>query len=417
MAGSRLDRSRFLRLALGSLAALFCVAVTDAATAQPARFTFAPPIAAGPQGGTVFPDVEVRFTGDGVVFDWQVDFVFDPTRVSATAAALNGASCAVGLGDRVRVLAPVRGAPFPAGLTASYCRIRFSALPGAPTAITPVTASGTTLCIDVDLAPVPCSASGGSLSIGPAPGTASIQYQPAPGATVTLAANGRATIAASFAPGGAGDAVQVTNCTISAAPLFAPVMITPEPLVFAGLGAAQNATIALGCTAPSAGGLGTLTCAESRNGEPSVTRTWPLVCPNTFIAPTVTFAPPKATAIDVRGFDVIGTPNEIAVAIVINSDGVGSGAAATSTVDQCNASVGFSATLPGGSLAASGANGASAALAVACVPTLVTQSGTLACRETRGVVERVVTWPVACPIGRPIAVFSGGFEGPLQSPR
>jgi hypothetical protein len=394
---------------------LVALAVPAAGVAQTpvARFEMSPPAVAGPPGGVAFPDLEVRFVGDGRVIDGQADFAFDPARLTVVPTSLGGALCVVGSGPFagvLRVIAPIRATPFPTTPTV-FCRLRIEPRAGAPTALVafePV--AGGVECNDAGVMPVPCQATGATVSVGPAPGTASVAYTPPAGTSISLPGTGTFTIGASFVPGGAGDAITIDDCATSGDPVFAPVVRVPDPLVFAGSAAASGA-IRLGCLSPpSPGGVGTLTCQQRRNGGAPVAVTWPLVCPNTFVPPSVGYAPAVGVEVRVGGLDVIGHPNRTVVAVTIGTDGIGTGPAATSRVDDCTASAGFSAELPGGAVAATGTTGAAATLAVGCVPAATQAPGTLSCRETRATTQRTVTWPLVCPAGRSEALLDDGFE-------
>lgn len=392
---------------------LVALAVPGAGAAQTpvARFEMSPPAVAGPPGGVAFPDLEVRFVGDGRVVDGQADFAFDPARLVVVPTSLGGALCVVGSGafaGVLRVIAPIRATPFPTTPTA-FCRLRIEPRAGAPTALVafaPV--AGGVECNDASAVLVPCQATGATVSVGPAPGTASVVYAPAAGTAVALPGTGTGTITASFVPGGAGDAITIEDCATSGDPVFTPVVRVPDPLVFAG-SAAASGTIRLGCLS-SPGGTGTLSCQQRRNGGTPVAVTWPLSCPNTFVPPSVAYAPAVGSELRVGGLDVIGHPNRAEVAITIASDGIGSGPAATSRVDDCTASAGFSVDLPGGAVEATGTTGATATIAVGCVPAAAQATGTLGCRETRAATQRTVTWPLTCPAGRSERLLDDGFE-------
>lgn len=383
------------------------------AAAQPsvARFEMSPPAVAGPPGGVAFPDLEVRFVGDGRVIDGQADFAFDPARLTVVPTSLGGALCVVGSGafaGVLRVIAPIRSTPFPVVPTV-FCRLRVEPRVGAPTALVgfePI--AGAVECNDANVLPVPCQAIGATVSVGPAPGTATVVFSPPAGSPIALPGTGTGSVTATFVPGGAGDAITLDDCVITGDPVFAPVVRVPDPLVFAG-SAAASGTIGLGCLS-SPGGAGTLTCQQRRNGGAPAAVTWPLACPNTFAPPSVGYAPMVGSEVRVDGLDVIGYPNRVGVVITIGTDGIGTGAPATSRIDDCTASAGFSAELPGGAVAATGTTGATATLVVGCVPAAASVNGTLSCRETRATTQRIVTWPLVCPAGRSETLLDDGFE-------
>jgi hypothetical protein len=390
---------------------VLAVAPAAAAQAPLARFEMTPPAVAGPPGGVAFPDVEVQFIGDGRVIDGQADFAFDPARLTVVPTSLGGALCVVGTGvnaGRLRVIAPIRSTPFPATPTL-FCRLRVEPRSEVPTGLVAFTPIVDAIeCNDANVMPVPCQAIGATVSIGPAPASASVVYTPAAGSSVALPGSGTSVITANFIPGGAGDAITIEGCAISGDPVFAPVVPVPDPLVFAG-SAAATGTIRLGCFS-SPGGSGTLSCQQRRNGGAPVAVAWTLTCPNTFMPPSVGYTPAAGSELRVGGLDVIGYPNQAGLAITIAGDGIGSGPSATARVDDCTASAGFSANLPGGGLEASGTTGAAATLLVGCVPAAAPATGTLACRETRAATSRTVTWPLLCPAGRSEGLFDDGFE-------
>ena len=396
-----------------ALLVALCVALPVAAQTTSARFEMSPPAVAGPPGGVAFPDIDVRFVGDGRVIDGQADFAFDPARLTVVPTSLGGALCVVGSGvnaGRLRVIAPIRATPFPTTPTL-FCSLRVEPRSAAPTGLVAFTPIVDAIeCNDANVMPVTCLGIGATVSVGPAPGTASVTYLPAAGAAISLPASGTGSITASFVPGGAGDAITIGDCTISGDPVFAPVARVPDPLVFAG-SAAASGTIRPGClSSPSPGGAGTLTCQQRRNGGAPVAVAWPLTCPNTFAPPSVGYAPAVGSEVRVGGLDVIGYPNQAGVVITIGTDGIGTGVPATTRIDECTTSAGFSSDLPGGAVAAIGTAGATATLAVGCVPAATQAPGTLSCRETRATTQRTVTWPLVCPVGRSEGLFDDGFE-------
>lgn len=396
-----------------ALLVALCIALPVAAQTTVARFEMSPPAVAGPPGGVAFPDIDVRFVGDGRVIDGQADFAFDPARLTVVPTSLGGALCVVGSGanaGRLRVIAPIRATPFPTTPTL-FCSLRVEPRVGAPTGLVAFAPIVDAIeCNDANVMPVPCQATGATVSVGPAPGTATVTYLPAVGASINLPATGIGSITASFVPGGSGDAITIGDCTISGDPVFAPVVRVPEPLVFAG-SAAASGTIRTGClSSPSAGGAGTLTCQQRRNGGAPIVVTWPLLCPNTFVPPSVAYAPAVGSEVRVGGLDVIGYPNQAGVVITIGTDGIGTGVPATTRIDECTTSAGFSGDLPGGAVAAIGTAGATATLVVGCVPGAASVNGTLSCRETRASVIRNVTWPLVCPVGRSETLLDDGFE-------
>lgn len=404
-------RTSLIRMLIPML--ILALVLPGMAAAQPsvARFEMSPPAVAGPPGGVAFPDLEVRFVGDGRVIDGQADFAFDPARLVVVPTSLGGALCVVGSGafaGVLRVIAPIRATPFPAGPTV-FCRLRVEPRAGAPTALVgfePIAAA--VECNDSNAAPVPCQAIGATVSVGPAPGTATVVFSPPAGSPIALPGTGITSIIANFVPGGAGDAITLDDCAITGDPVFAPVVRVPDPLVFAG-SAVASGSIRLACLT-SPGGGGTLSCQQRRNGGGPVAVNWALTCPNTFVPPSVSYAPGAGNEVRVGGLDVIGYPNRVGVAITIGTDGVGSGVSATSRVDDCTASAGFSAELPGGSVAATGTAGAGATLLVGCVPAATQAPGTLSCREIRAGAQRTVTWPLVCPAGRSESLLDDGFE-------
>lgn len=392
---------------------VLAVAPVAAAQTPLARFEMTPPAVAGPPGGVAFPDVEVQFIGDGRVIDGQADFAFDPARLTVVPTSLGGALCVVGSGvnaGRLRVIAPIRSTPFPTTPTL-FCRLRVEPRSGAPTGLVAFTPIVDAIeCNDANVMPVPCQAVGATVSVGPAPGTATVTYLPAAGASINLPATGTGSITATFVPGGAGDAITIDDCATTGDPVFTPVMRIPEPLVFAG-SAVASGTIRVGClNSPSSGGAGMLTCQQRRNGGAPVAVAWTLTCPNTFMPPSVGYTPAAGSELRVGGLDVIGYPNQAGLAITIAGDGIGSGPSATARVDECTTSAGFSDELPGGSVAATGTAGATATITVGCVPAATPATGTLACRETRATTQRIVTWPLVCPAGRSEGLFDDGFE-------
>jgi len=389
---------------------LACPVIAAGGTAV-ARFEMQPPIVGGAPGGVAFPDLEVRFIGDGRVSDALADFSFDPARLNVVPTAFGGAICVVGSGPfagLLRVIAPVRSTPFPTSASV-FCRLRIELLPGAPTALVRFEPMlGTLECVEPTALVVPCQAFGAAVSIGPAPGTATVTFAPSSGTAIALPGAGSAAITANFVPGGAGDAIVIDACSIAGDSVFAPVVLVPETLAFAGSAAAAGA-LRLGCLA-SSGGSGVLTCAQRRNAGAPVAVAWPLSCPNTFAPPSVSYFPAPANQIRVGGLDVIDYPNQAQLTITIGADGIGTGPAATTRIDECIASAGFIADLAGGSVTATGTTGATATLALGCMPMAQAVTGQLGCREARASTVRTVSWSLLCPAGRPDGLFEDAFE-------
>jgi hypothetical protein len=310
--------------------------------------------------------------------------------------------------NTVRVIAPLRMDPFPQ-TPIDFCRLRVTLLAGAPTGITSITPlPGSALCIDAGISTLPCTATGATVSIGAAAGTATLAYSPAPGSTIAIPAGG-SSIGVNFQPGGAGDSIVVSGCTITGDSVFQPVSTMPSPLTFAG-SQPDSGSIGLRCLAPSPGGTGQLSCAQSINGQAPVQRTWNVSCANTFVAPTTSYVPAAGSTVNVVSVNTIGEIERASIAANIAGNGVGSGLLATTTISNCAASNGFFAGISGGSLTATGTQGASGEIALSCVAGPQAQLGVLTCDQNRAGSVTTQTWNLNCPAGRPLDIFADGFE-------
>jgi hypothetical protein len=236
-----------------------------------------------------------------------------------------------------------------------------------------------------------------------------LDFLPAPGSSITLT-GGTASIGASYGSGSVADAISLTNCTISGSPLFGPVVTTPSPMLFLGA-TGQSGSIGLTCDALSTGGTGTLTCARTLNELAPVNLIWNLICPTAFLPPSVTYAPVPTTTVVLSGPNVIGEIDTARVDITINTDGVGSGPQATTSVSNCTSTGEFVAMLtPAAGVVGVGAGGGAGNVQVACVAAATPLSGSLSCEQSVAGSTTIRTWPLQCQAGRPIAVFSDGFE-------
>jgi hypothetical protein len=242
-----------------------------------------------------------------------------------------------------------------------------------------------------------------------------ITYAPTTGTAVgftgvtTIGTTGTGTIAATPS-GGLGTVAAATStingCTLGGANPGSFAIPTPINLSFVGnTTTAQN--LALTCTSQQTAQTATLTCNETRGTDVPVQRQWPLNCPaGTPVAPTITYAPTTGTAVGFTGVTTIGTTGNGTIAAT-PSGGLGTGAAATSTINGCTlggANPGSFAIPTPINLSFVGNTTTPQNLTLTCTSQQTAQTATLTCNETRGTAAAVQRqWPLNCPAGTPVA--------------
>jgi subtilisin-like proprotein convertase family protein len=241
-------------------------------------------------------------------------------------------------------------------------------------------------------------------------------YAPAPGSTVTgtggglIGSTSNFTINVSIATPGSGTGTPATTTLTCTAPT-GPFAGFNQTVTAVGNGAISGGPLAGTCTRGPTAVTQTLTCTENQGGT-SVTRTWTLNCPAGLPAPPVFgYTPAPGSTVTGTGGGLIGSTSNFTITPSIATPGVGTGAAATTTL-TCTAPTapfaGFNQTVTAvGNGAISGGP-----LAGTCTrgPTAVTQ--TLTCSENQGGTSVTRTWTLECPAGLPAPPVFGYTPAP-----
>lgn len=240
-------------------------------------------------GATTPATTTVTFTsGATAVADYLIDVTFDGSRLDATAAAANGATCTVtdsgaATGSRVRVIAPTPGPV----ATNIHCNVTFTVVAGAAATLnlTPTIPPGNG-CFDSMGNNVNCTLTPGTITVS-AGNSPALAYVPAPNAALTTVtfpggavggtANSTITVTPSGSTGGANTAVN--SCAVSGQAgggTFGTPTVTGSPFT------TTAGSINLTCTRAATAGTATLTCQElESDGTPAAAtpRVWGMTCP------------------------------------------------------------------------------------------------------------------------------------------
>jgi hypothetical protein len=241
-------------------------------------------------------------------------------------------------------------------------------------------------------------------------------YMPTPGSTVTgtggglIGSTSNLTINVSIGTPGFGSGPAATT-TLSCTAPTGPFAGFNQTVTAEGSGPIQGGPLAGTCTRGPTAVTQTLTCTENQGGTP-VTRTWTLACPAGLPAPPVFgYTPAPGSTVTGTGGGLIGSTSNLTITPSIATPGIGSGAAATTTL-TCTAPTGpfagFNQTVTAvGNGAISGGP-----LAGTCTrgPNAVTQ--TLTCTENQGGTPVTRTWTLECPAGLPAPPVFGYTPAP-----
>jgi hypothetical protein len=238
-----------------------------------------------------------------------------------------------------------------------------------------------------------------------------LAYAPATGSTVaftgvtTIGTTGNGTIAATPSGGagtGAAATTTINTCTLGGTNPGSFAIPTPINLSFVGnTTTAQN--LALTCTSQQTAQTATLTCNETRGSDAPVQRQWPLNCPaGTPVAPNIAYNPTTGSNIAFTGVTTIGTTGNGTI-VATPSGGIGTGAAATTTINGCTLGGTNPAAFAGAgaiNLSFVGNTTTAQNLALTCTSQQTAQTATLTCNETRGAAAPVQRqWSLSCPAG------------------
>ena len=250
-----------------------------------------------------------------------------------------------------------------------------------------------------------------------------IAYNPNAGSPVdftgvsTIGSTGNGTVVATPSGGsgsGAAATTTINTCTLGGA----------NPGSFAGAAAINlsfvgNTTtpqnLALTCTSQQTAQTATLTCNETRGAAAPVQRQWPLNCPaGTPVAPTIAYNPTTGSNVAFTGVTTIGTTGNGTIAAT-PSGGIGTGAAATTTINTCTlggANPGSFAGAAAINLSFVGNTTTPQNMALTCTSAATAQAATLTCNETRGAAAPVQRqWPLNCPAGTLLPLTSAPVSG------
>lgn len=200
--------------------------------------------------------------------------------------------------------------------------------------------------------------------------------------------------------GGSGAGAVAVSCTTSST--FSTMGGSGMQTYTAG-GAATD--IVIGCTRGGTVQSGTLSCTETPSpAGAGRTLLWDLTCPSASgggtMPPTVTYSPTIGTPVTMSG-GTSGATSTGSVAVTINTDGSGTGASSTTTLNSCSVTgaTGFTVTTtPGGGVSAVGNAGAAGSINVSClIGVSAVIGGTLTCNEVFGLSTNTRSWPITCP--------------------
>ena len=256
-----------------------------------------------------------------------------------------------------------------------------------------------------------------------------LAYSPSASSTVNLPSGSLAAVvntSISTTPsGGSGTGAAATStvngCVIVGAGASAFGAVSGQPLSFVGsTTTAQN--LGLSCTLAAAAASATLNCNETQGAGAPVVRSWPLNCPAATpdVPPNLAYSPVSSSSVTLSGGSV-GATGAASISVT-PSDGLGSGAPATTTLDSCaisGAGAGAFGAAPG-ALSFVGPSTTSASLNLSCTVAASAANASLSCTETRaGNAPVNRTWPLSCPAGTggftPIAQIQGtGASSPLS---
>lgn len=155
-------------------------------------------------------------------------------------------------------------------------------------------------------------------------------------------------------------------------------------------------------------GTWTLTISDDIAGDGGSLDQWALefVTCTCDTPPTIAYNPNTGTNVAFTGVTTIGTVGNGSIAAT-PSGGIGSGAAATTTVNACTlggANPGAFAGAAAVNLSFVGNTTTAQNIALTCTSLQTVQTATLTCNETRGSSAPVQRqWPLTCPAGTPIA--------------
>ena len=213
--------------------------------------------------------VPLNFIADFQTTDFEVDVVYDPSRLVPTGLvpAPAGPSQCVAISitsNKYRViLFGISGNPLPNN---DICRIRFAVAANAPAGNTALTLSNH-FCQNINGDPVTCFITNGVVTVS------NVETAPRPGATVALAPGAGGTAGATIAVLNSGSDVTISGCSLSGSPGF--TVTTAFPLVVPAGTRALNVQ----CIAPPAGAaplLASMNCATNIGGRPNLF--YALVC-------------------------------------------------------------------------------------------------------------------------------------------
>lgn len=273
----------------------------------------------------------------------------------------------------------------------------------------------------LDLASIPNAESGDASDIGAveaqtapvAPPAAPIPaYNPVAGGSVAFTSFevgvNRGFVSVSSSGGVAPGTVRVSSCSASSG-----FTIVNGPIDFLGTaGGAQISAslIDMRCTLGASAQSGTLICTETSTPGGALQRTWSLNCPAADnLPPVLAFNPGEGSTVS---YASNGSASPIAVT---PSGGLGSGAAATTTLSECTITNG-GAAFPTTTVPDLGFVGATTVAQNLNLPNCVRQSAavnaTLSCVERRAsFTQQNRTWTLNCPVNIVVElIFSNGFE-------
>lgn len=273
----------------------------------------------------------------------------------------------------------------------------------------------------LDLASIPNAEFGDASDIGAveaqtapvAPPAAPIPaYNPVAGGSVAFTSFevgvNRGFVSVSSSGGVAPGTVRVSSCSASSG-----FTIVNGPIDFLGTaGGAQisGSLIDMRCTLGASAQSGTLICTETSTPGSALQRTWSLNCPAADnLPPVLAFNPGDGSTVS---YASNGSASPIAVT---PSGGLGSGAAATTTLSECTITNG-GAAFPTTTVPDLGFLGATTVAQNLNLPNCVRQSAavnaTLSCVERRAsFTQQNRTWTLNCPVNVVVElIFSNGFE-------